>query len=415
MKIKINKGKAKGFVEAPPSKSMAHRLLICAGLSDGISEIKGITESQDILATLDCLRALGAQWERVPAREQEDGDVQSVLKIKGTDVRNRTAPVSLNCRESGSTLRFFVPLCLASEAEAELYGSERLMERPMEVYEELCRQHGLGFVQERGKLVVRGPLKAGTFKAAGNISSQFISGLLFAMPLLEGDSRLEIIPPVESRSYIEMTLSALKTFGIEWTRPDENTILISGGQRYCPQRAKVEGDYSNAAFFQALDMLGGDVQVGNLDADSLQGDRVCEEMLKLLESGRPQLDISDCPDLGPVLFAAAAATGRGAVFTGTKRLKIKESDRGEAMARVLDKFGVGVIMEENRMVIGGGGIKTPKEPLYGFNDHRIVMAEAVLLSLTGGIIEGAEAVSKSFPDFFEKLASLGIEVEKIED
>lgn len=262
---------------------------------------------------------------------------------------------------------------------------------------------------------MRGPLKAGVFKVAGNISSQFISGLLFAMPLLEGESRLEIIPPVESRSYIDMTLYALKTFGIRWDRPDENTIAIQGGQRYCPQRAKAEGDYSNAAFFQALDMLGGNVHVGNLDANSLQGDRVCVEMLRQLKSGRPELDISDCPDLGPILFAAAAADGRGAVFTGTKRLKIKESDRGRVMAQVLDKFGVEVIMEENRIAIGGGGLKTPEETLYGFNDHRIVMAEAVLLSLTGGIIEGAEAVSKSFPDFFEKLRSLGIEVAEIED
>ena len=410
MKVKINKGKARGFAEAPPSKSMAHRLLICAGLSDGISEIEGIAESQDVLATIDCLSALGALCERKQGTEQ-------VLKVTGAGKKlwDCGRKRILNCRESGSTLRFFVPLCLISGGEAELRGRVWLMERPMEVYEELCRDNGLGFVQESERLVVKGPLKAGTFKVAGNISSQFISGLLFAMPLMDGDSRLEIIPPVESRSYIEMTLSALKTFGIEWTRPDENTILISGGQRYCPQWAKVEGDYSNAAFFQALDMLGGDVKVGNLDADSLQGDRVCEEMLRQLESGRPQLDISDCPDLGPILFAAAAATGRGAVFTGTKRLKIKESDRGEVMAGVLEKFGVDVIMEENRIVIGGGGIKVPEEPLYGFNDHRIVMAEAVLLSLTGGIIEGAEAVSKSFPDFFEKLASLGIEVEKIED
>ena len=410
MKVKIKKGEARGFVEAPPSKSMAHRLLICAGLVDGISEIEGIAESQDILATIDCLTALGTACERKQDTEQG-------LKVTGAgkklwDCREKRI---LNCRESGSTLRFFVPLCLISGGETELRGSVRLMERPLEVYEELCRDHGLTFERGQGGLSVRGPLKAANFKVAGNISSQFISGLLFAMPLLEGDSRLEIIPPVESRSYIEMTLSALKAFGIAWTRPDENTILIKGGQRYRPRRAKVEGDYSNAAFFQTLDMLGGDVHVSNLDADSLQGDRVCGEMLRQLKSGRPELDISDCPDLGPILFAAAAATGRGAVFTGTKRLKIKESDRGSVMARVLDKFGVEVIMEENRMVIGGGGIKAPEEPLYGFNDHRIVMSEAVLLSLTGGIIEGAEAVSKSFPDFFEKLGSLGIEVEKIED
>ena len=414
MKIRINKGRACGKVDAPPSKSMAHRLLICAGLADGISEIEGIADSQDVLATTDCLKALGAEVERVTA-EDADADAEGVLRIKGTDVRHRTAPVKLKCRESGSTLRFFVPLCLASEAEAQLCGSGRLMERPMVVYENICRERGLTFCSSDEGLHVGGPLEAGDFKVPGNISSQFISGLLFVMPLLNGESRLEIIPPVESRSYIEMTLSALRTFGIRWDRPDENTIVIQGNQRYCPRRAKVEGDYSNAAFFQALDMLGGDVQVGNLDADSLQGDRVCSEMLDRLKSGRPELDISDCPDLGPILFAAAAADGRGAVFTGTKRLKIKESDRGSVMAQVLEKFGVEVIMEENRMEIGAGGIKVPEEPLYGFNDHRIVMAEAVLLCLTGGIIEGAEAVSKSFPDFFEKLRDLGIEVEKIED
>ena len=412
MKVRIKKGRACGQVEAPPSKSMAHRLLICAGLADGISEIEGIADSQDVLATIDCLTALGARLERVPA---EDGSAEGHIRIEGADVRHRDYSVKLQCRESGSTLRFFVPLCLAGEAEAQLCGSKRLMERPMEVYEYICRERGLLFCRSEEGLQVRGPLKAGVFKVAGNISSQFISGLLFAMPLLEGESRLEIIPPVESRSYIDMTLYALKTFGIRWDRPDENTIAIQGGQRYCPQRAKAEGDYSNAAFFQALDMLGGNVHVGNLDANSLQGDRVCVEMLRQLKSGRPELDISDCPDLGPILFAAAAADGRGAVFTGTKRLKIKESDRGRVMAQVLDKFGVEVIMEENRIAIGGGGLKTPEETLYGFNDHRIVMAEAVLLSLTGGIIEGAEAVSKSFPDFFEKLRSLGIEVAEIED
>lgn len=410
MKVKIKKGKARGWVEAPPSKSMAHRLLICAGLADGVSEIEGVAESQDVLATIDCLSALGAVCERKQGANQ-------VLTVTGAgkELWDCGEKRILNCRESGSTLRFFVPLCLISGGKAELRGRGRLMERPMEVYNELCSDRGLEFIQEKDSLTVKGPLKAGKFKVAGNISSQFISGLLFALPLLEGESRLEIMPPVESKAYIEMTLSALKTFGISFERPDENTILIEGGQRYRPQRAKVEGDYSNAAFFQALNMLGGTVEVGNLDADSLQGDKVCQAMLERLGAGRPELDISDCPDLGPILFAAAAATGRGAVFTGTKRLKIKESDRGEVMAQVLDKFGVEVITEENRIEIGSGGIKAPTEALYGYNDHRIVMSEAVLLSMTGGIIEGGEAVSKSFPDFFEKLGSLGIEVEKIED
>lgn len=410
MKVRVNKGKARGFVEAPPSKSMAHRLLICAGLADGTSEIEGIADSQDILATLDCLKALGTVCERVNGAS----DTMKITGV-GSKIWGCRKKRILNCRESGSTLRFFVPLCLLSEGESELRGSLRLMERPLDVYEKLCAERGLMFCRSSGKLTVEGPLEAGTFQVAGNISSQFISGLLFAMPLLDGESIMKIIPPVESRSYVEMTLYAMKTFGIGWERPDENTIIIKGGQRYCPQRAKVEGDYSNAAFFQALDMLGGDVKVGNLDGGSLQGDIVCGEMLKQLGEGCPELDISDCPDLGPILFAAAAAGGRGAVFTGTKRLRIKESDRGAVMTRVLRKFGVQVTMEENRITIGAGGIKAPEEPLDGFNDHRIVMSEAVLLTLTGGIIEGAEAVTKSFPDFFEKLTSLGIEVEKIED
>ena len=410
MNVRIGKGKARGTAQAPPSKSMAHRLLICAGLAEGTSEIRGIARSEDVAATIDCLSSLGALCQRKPDEEET-----LLVTGAGSRVTERKNRVELPCRESGSTLRFFIPLCLLSDAEAVLYGSERLLERPLTVYEELCRRQNLTFCREKDRISLKGPLEAGTFRVPGNISSQFISGLLLALPLLKEESRLEIVPPVESRPYIEMTLSALETFGIIFQRSDENTIIIKGGQSCSPRHVKVEGDYSNAAFFQALDILGGDVCVEGLNPHSLQGDKVCGSMLELLKNGRPELDISQCPDLGPVLFAVAASSGRGAVFTGTDRLRIKESDRAGAMADVLSRFGVKTVVRDSRFEVSSGGLAKPLEPLPGYNDHRIVMAEAVLLTLTGGIIEGAEAVSKSFPDFFERLRALGIEVEKIED
>ncbi len=404
MKVKINKGKAKGFVKAPPSKSMAHRLLICAGLSEKECVVHGISESEDVLATLDCLTTIGVKWQR-----KED-----TITVQGVDITKISAESILNCRESGSTLRFFVPICLVSGANAVLSGSERLMERPMGIYENLCKEKGMIFSKDKTTLMVKGPLKPGNFKMAGNVSSQFISGLLFVLPLLSKDSTLTITPPIESRSYIDMTMAALAQFGVETVWQDENTIYIKGNQKYSADEAYVEGDYSNAAFFEALNVLGGNVQIGNLSPSSIQGDRVYSKMFEQLKEGTPILNISGCPDLGPILFAVSAAVN-GGVFSGTSRLKIKESDRGQVMAEELKKFGVSASLYDDEIIIYPTKFECPKEALYGHNDHRIVMSEAVLLTLTGGIIDGAEAVIKSFPDFFEKLASLGIEVEKIED
>ena len=211
-----------------------------------------------------------------------------------------------------------------------------------------------------------------------------------------------------------MTMAALAQFGVETVWQDENTIYIKGNQKYSADEAYVEGDYSNAAFFEALNVLGGNVQIGNLSPSSIQGDRVYSKMFEQLKEGTPILNISGCPDLGPILFAVSAAVN-GGVFSGTSRLKIKESDRGQVMAEELKKFGVSASLYDDEIIIYPTKFECPKEALYGHNDHRIVMSEAVLLTLTGGIIDGAEAVTKSFPDFFEKLASLGIEVEKIED
>lgn len=380
---------------APPSKSMAHRLLICAGVSrGGESVVRGVALSQDVLATLDCLAALGAQYE------YETG----VAKVRGADVFSPPEHAALPCRECGSTLRFFIPLALLSERELTMTGSETLLDRPLSVYKDICVAQSLRLKKRGGKLRLQGPLSPGEYRIPGNISSQFVSGLLFALPLLDSESVLRLLPPVESRPYIDMTLAALREFGVtaEWT--DELTLQIPGGQAYQPREVSVEGDWSNASFFLALG-----VPVTGLREDSLQGDRVCVKYFKALDAGNAELDISDCPDLGPVLFAYAAMR-HGGRFTGTRRLQIKESDRGAAMQEELRKFGVAVEIEENRVTVGCS-LSAPTEILDGHNDHRVVMALSVLCAQTGGTIAGAEAVNKSFPDFFDRLKELGIKVE----
>ncbi len=207
-----------------------------------------------------------------------------------------------------------------------------------------------------------------------------------------------------------MTLQALKLFGIDAGWENENTLYIKGDQEYKGIDGEVEGDYSNAAFLEALNLTGGEVKITGLDEESLQGDKVYSEYFEKIKNGDAILDIANCPDLGPVFFAAAALLG-GAKFTGTRRLRIKESDRAQAMKEELSKFGIDVDVEENSVYVHGGNVKAPTVELYGHNDHRIVMALSNIAVKTGAVIEGAQAVDKSFPDFFEKLKTLGIEVE----
>ena len=402
MKVKIDKSALSGTVVAPPSKSMAHRMLICAGLSKGTSKVHGIAPSEDILATLDCLKQIGASFTY-------DGDT---VIINGAGNENAREERELYCRESGSTLRFFIPLCLLDGKKTILGGTQKLLSRPLGVYENICKSQGIEFGSDGDKLTVKGVLSSGNYKIQGNISSQFISGLMFALPLLGGDSTIDIIPPIESCSYINLTIQALGEFGVTVKWLDERTLFIPGSQSYQPREVTVEGDYSNGAFFEALNYLGDNVTVEGLRADSIQGDRVYREFFPMLEKGTPTVHLADCPDLGPVLFALAAAKN-GGVFTGTHRLRIKESDRGAAMAQELKKFGVSVRIEEDTIVVYPAKFHAPSEVLCGHNDHRIVMALSILLTKTGGIIEGAEAVKKSMPDFFERIIQLGAKVEEL--
>ena len=382
-----------GIIKAPPSKSMAHRLLIAAGLSNGVSRVTGIAPSEDVSATVDCLRLLGAQITLA----------NGVATVCGTDPK-KSSGATLPCRESGSTLRFFLPLCLLSGGTATLTGSAKLLSRPLSVYETLAEEKGFALAETETAVRVSGRLTAGEYVVPGNVSSQFVSGLLFALPLLDGDSVIRLLPPVESRSYIDLTLAALAEYGVRAAWTDETTLAVKGGQTYFPHDAAVEGDWSNAAPFLSLG-----VPVTGLDEGSLQGDRRVAGFLSELDRGCAEIDLSDAPDLAPVLFAHAALR-HGGKFTGTRRLAIKESDRGRAMKTELAKCGVAVEIRENEITVGRGA-KKPTEPLFGHNDHRIVMAAAELLSRLGGTVEGIEAVAKSFPDFFKQLQSVNIKVE----
>ena len=388
-----------GNIDAPPSKSMAHRYLIGASLSGEKCQLSGVDYSEDILASVDCLRALGA----------EIGVENDIVTIHSEEFMKSLNNPVLKCRESGSTLRFFIPLALCLGSEVILQGSKRLFERPLNVYEELCREHHFTFESEVDYVRVCGNLRSGTYRIRGDISSQFITGLIFALIYRGEESCIQIVPPFESRSYVNLTIEALKSFGADIKFADEYQITI-GKAEWKSYKGSVEGDYSNAAFLDAFNYIGSEITVHNLREESLQGNRVYQEYFEQIANGTPILDLSDCPDLGPVLFAMAAMKN-GATFTGTDRLKAKESDRGMAMHEELKKLGGGLIFGDNYIVVPKQELEYKGEPLDGHNDHRIVMAMAIILSKTGGVIEGVEAVRKSYPGFFTDIMKLGAEVE----
>jgi len=387
-----------GRIDAPPSKSMAHRYLIGAALSKEVCVLSGVDYSEDVLASIDCLRALG-----VTISVDDDRitiDPKGFMQVE--------QPV-LNCRESGSTLRFFIPLALCLGQKVIMRGSRRLLERPLGVYEELCLEEGFLFERDTDSVTLYGQLRSRDYKLRGDVSSQFITGLIFALVYLNKDAVIEIIPPFESRSYIQLTIEALSSFGANVKFIDKNKIKVSASKMH-GYSCRIEGDYSNGAFLDSFNYVGSKVEVGNLKPDSLQGDRVYKDYFEQLEKGTPILDISDCPDLGPVLFTLAAMKN-GAVFTGTDRLKVKESDRGTAMHEELKKLGGGLVFGDNFITVPKQQLQYNGRALNGHNDHRIVMAISVILSKIGGTIEGAEAVRKSYPGFFDDIRRLGAIVE----
>lgn len=399
MNVTIKPSVASGEINAPPSKSCAHRLLICAALAKGKSIIENIGTNDDIIATISCLKELGAEIKI---------DSNKAV-VYGIENNKRKEHINLFCNESGSTLRFLIPLSLVFSDTAVFSGSDRLLERPQSVYEELFDEMSCYLKKESKSLIAGGELKRGIYKIRGDISSQFLTGLLFALPLLAGNSELVLTTPLQSSPYVDITIDVLSKFGVE-IKKSNNGFYIKGNQSYLPQALSVEGDWSNSAFLEAFNLIDGNVTLKGMNEESYQGDKVYRNFFSELKNGIPTLDITDCPDLGPVLISCAALCN-GAVLKGTKRLKIKESDRGVAMQTELLKFGVDIIVNEDEIVIPKAEIKTPKEILNCHNDHRIAMSLAILCSKVGGTLENAQCVNKSYPEFFDKIKTLGIQIE----
>ena len=401
MTAKFEKSVLSGEISAPPSKSMAHRLLILAALSGGKCKVDNIDSSEDVLAMIDCLKSLGASVKTECRAAFVDGS--DFLKNPASD---------LYCRESGNTLRFMIPLCLTTGRRITLHGSKRLMERPQSVYESLCAENGWEYQKGDCCVTVCGNLdKSNSFTVDGSVSSQFITGLIFALLSLPGTGSITVLEPFESRSYVELTANAAAQFGGSVSFEGADRIIVAG-KSIMPRDVTVEGDCSNAAFLEAFNFVGGSVKVNGLSDSSVQGDRVYKQHFAALSCGCPTIDISDCPDLGPILISLGALLN-GCKLTGTRRLAMKESDRGAAMQREMRAFGLEINVGENDITVPKCALSRPQKLLGGHNDHRIVMALSVLCSVLGGEIEGAEAVSKTYPKFFEDIKSLGAKVELI--
>lgn len=403
MRAVFEKSIANGSVVAPPSKSDIHRLLISGALSKR-SIIRNVLFSNDVLETVECLKALGAETEL------DDNKIE----IGGVDPFNLPEDVCLNCRESASTLRFLIPLLSLTDRHVRIKLSEGLLNRPLSVYKTIYESRSLLFEVNDDSVSVRGPLGAGSYSIPGDVSSQFVSGLLFALPLLDNDSEIEITGKAESASYIGMTVNALRKHNVLATYEGDK-LLVKGNQMYVSADSTAEGDYSNASVIDALNLTGGSVTVTGLSDSSLQGDKVYREYFKELSKGNSVIDLSDCIDLAPVMFAVSAFLN-DATFINTRRLAYKESDRIASMKQELKKFGADIVCSDDMNTVHVvSGVKKPYELIYGHNDHRIVMALSLLLSITGGEIAGAEAVNKSYPTFFDDLIKIGIRVRLTEE
>ncbi|MDD5952153.1 MAG: 3-phosphoshikimate 1-carboxyvinyltransferase [Oscillospiraceae bacterium] len=409
-------------VRIPPSKSMAHRAILCASLAQGVSHIDNIDYSDDILATIDGMEQLGAKITR-----KADS-----LTITGIQDLHALQSDTIDCNESGSTLRFFIPIFSLSGKPVSFTGRNRLLKRPQGIYETLFRERGLRFEQQDDRILVEGRLPAGRYELDGNVSSQFITGLLFALPLLQGDSTIVVRPPFASRSYILLTLEVLAQFGVKAFFTDEYTLQIPGNQQYQPRDYTVEGDFSQLAFFAVLGAAGRDVRCIGMRHDSRQGDRAILDFIR--DAGgrveeipggyaiekRPltghRISIGDCPDLGPILTVLAMYAEGTTVLCDAARLRYKESDRIAAMEEELRKLGVSIRSTQDEMIIDGGKLYHGSETLFGHKDHRIVMSLSIA-AMCGGFpvtIDGAECIQKSYPGFFRDLEQLGCEVEVLE-
>ena len=398
--LKIYPSKVNGTINAPSSKSMGHRALICTSLAEGKSIIHNVGNSKDIEATISVLRKLGA---RINIEN-------NTAFVEGTDPFKVRSEV-LDCNESGSTLRFLIPVFTLNNAEQTFTGTKKLLSRPLDLYQKIYRDFDLN----EKRLIVKGPLKAQEYHLDGSLSSQFFTGLLFSLPLLDGDSKIVIENKMESKSYINMTIDVLKTFGVE-VNFEGNVLTISGNQKYKPQEYTVEGDYSGAAFLKLLSEINNPIEIKGLNQDSKQGDKIFFDFTEEIKKDNPVFDINDCPDLGPALMVLSCLAGKDVTINSIERLRIKESDRVDCMIEELAKFGFVIKADEHSMYIKKSSINDRTDIIVDpHNDHRIAMAMTCLVTVYKNpvIIDNEKCVEKSYPDFYSDLKQLGVRMESL--
>ncbi|MGL4763007.1 MAG: 3-phosphoshikimate 1-carboxyvinyltransferase [Sarcina sp.] len=417
-KIRIKAKKIEGTVAVPPSKSMAHRAVICAALARGKSIISNIDLSDDIIATMSAMESLGASIEDLGNKS---------FAVDGSKTfENKEEDIVIDCNESGSTLRFIVPIAIAKENKVKFVGRGNLGKRPLDIFYEIFDRQGINYSYEEGvlNLDINGELEGEVFNVAGNVSSQFISGLMFTLPLLEEDSKIVITTELESKGYLDLTLSMLKSFGIEVINKDYKEFIIKGKQEYKAFDYEVEGDYSQAAFYLSAGAIGNNVAIKNLDLYSLQGDKEVIEILENLGSRlvienkaisikrcadeATIIDAKGCPDVIPVVTVVAALTKGTTKIINAGRLRIKECDRLHAITTQLNKLGANITELEDGLIING--VETLKGgEVSSYDDHRIAMSMAIASTRCEGdlILENPACVSKSYPNFWEDFKMLG--------
>lgn len=409
-----------GKVKIPPSKSLAHRVVIASGLCNGESSIDNISMSEDITATCEIMEKVGVKILKLPNKLIISGNESLEFLPKGH------SGYELQCKESGSTLRFLIPTLMQTGEKITFKGSGKLAQRPLKPYYEIFDNQNIKYTTEAGHLplTVEGNLKPGIFELRGDVSSQFVTGLMYALPLLKGDSTIKLTTDLESIGYINLTLDVLTKFGVNIEKNNEREFRIKGNQKYKKCDYRIEGDFSQAAFYLAAGVLGGEVECLDLNIESLQGDRVIVDIIKkmggeiyledgILKASKSELkgttiDVSQCPDLLPIVAVLGALSEGTTKIIKAGRVRTKESDRLRAITTELNKIGAEVIEETDSLIIHG------KACLRGgtvdsWNDHRIAMAMAIAsIKCTEPLtIEDSGSVKKSYPEFYEDFKSLG--------
>ena len=414
-----------GTIRPPASKSQAHRLIIAAALAEGKSTISHVNNSQDITATLRCMEALGAGYSWLD---------DTTVTVTGIAHSGSAPKGEMDCGESGSTLRFLIPVALAAAGQGTFRGHGRLMERPQEPYFQIFEEKGIHWEKGDGTLTVSGQLTPGTYSLRGDISSQFITGLLYSLPLLEGDSDIVLTTALESSGYIDMTIQALRHFGVTVSRTKQGWH-VPGNQKYLAADGSVEADWSQAGFWYAAQGIGNDITVTGMDPNSAQGDRVILEWGRMLRnepmeggitvpvlgSGPSEntstassgcgvsIDVSHSPDLVPPLAVWGALMNGTLHIKNAARLRIKESDRLATVAEVLHAMGAEITEGADDLIIVGQPSLSGGVTVSAHNDHRIAMMAAIAATRCRKkvTILGAECVRKSYPGFWDDYAALG--------